>query len=59
MLKVLIVAAAGMLTLMAIRQLMAGFRAVQARVRARPAEPRAIIRRLRQDPTTGIYYPED
>lgn len=58
MLKVLIVAAAGVLTFFAIRQVLAGFQAARARVRARPAEPHP-IKRLRQDPQSGIYFPED
>jgi hypothetical protein len=61
MLKALTIAVAGILTaaaIKAIKQVMDGLNAAKARVAARrPFDPRAVTR-LRQDPKTGIYYPE-
>jgi hypothetical protein len=58
MLKALTIAVAGILTAAAIKQLMDGLNAAKARVARRtPQDPRSITR-LRQDPRTGIYYPE-
>jgi hypothetical protein len=58
MLKALTIAVAGILTAAAIKQFMDGLNAAKARVAAkRPMDPRAVTR-LRQDPKTGIYYPE-
>jgi hypothetical protein len=58
MLKALTIAVAGILTAAALKQLMDGFNAAKIRVAAkRPVDPRAVTR-LRQDPRTGIYYPE-
>ena len=58
MLKALTIAVAGILTAAAIKQVMDGLNAAKARVVAkRPADPRAVTR-LRQDPKTGVYYPE-
>lgn len=58
MLRVLIVVAAGILTAMAIRHLMSGMQASKVRVRTAQRDPRA-VKRLRQDPKTGIYFPEE
>jgi hypothetical protein len=58
MLKALTIAVAGILTAAAIKQVMDSLNAAKARVAARrPADPRAVTR-LRQDPNTGVYYPE-
>jgi hypothetical protein len=58
MLKALTIAVAGILTAAAIKQVMDGLNTAKARVVARRrADPRAVTR-LRQDPKTGIYYPE-
>jgi hypothetical protein len=58
MLKALTIAVAGMPTAAAIKQVMDSLNAAKARVQARrPIDPRAVTR-LRQDPKTGIYYPE-
>jgi hypothetical protein len=58
MLKALTIAVAGILTAAAIRQVMDRLNAAKARVAVRrPVNPRAVTR-LRQDPETGIYYPE-
>lgn len=59
MLKALTIAVAGILTAALIKQVMDSLNAAKARVavKKRPADPRAMTR-LRQDPKTGIYYPE-
>ncbi len=58
MLKALTITVAGVLTAAVIKQLIDGLNAAKARVAARrPIDPRAVTR-LRQDPKTGIYYPE-
>ena len=58
MLKALTITVAGILTAAVIKQVMDGLNAAKARVQARrPVDPRA-VKRLRQDPKTGIYYPE-
>ncbi len=56
-LKVLTVIVLGVLTLLAFRHVMRQVEAARVRVKARtPRDPRA-VKRLRQDPRTGIYYP--
>jgi len=58
MLKALTIAVAGVLTAAVIKQVMDGLNAAKAKVAVkRPTDPRAVTR-LRQDPRTGIYYPE-
>ena len=58
MLKALTITVAGILTAAAIKQLMDGLNAAKAKVAVkRRVDPRAVTR-LRQDPRTGIYYPE-
>lgn len=59
MLKALTIAVAGILTAAALKQVMDALNAARAKVavRQRPMDPRAVTR-LRQDPRTGIYYPE-
>ena len=58
MLKLLTVVVAGVLTVVTLRRLFQELQAQRARVINRnPAPPRA-IGRLRQDPKTGVYYPE-
>jgi hypothetical protein len=58
MLKAMTIAVAGILTAAAIKQVMDSLYAARARVAARrPVDPR-VVTRLRQDPNTGIYYPE-
>lgn len=59
MLKAVTVIAAGLLSLLAVRHVMREMET--AKVRARPRhfrDPRTVTR-LRQDPRTGIYYPEN
>ena len=58
MLKALTITVAGILTAAVIKQVMDGLNAAKARVAAkRRVDPR-VVTRLRQDPKTGIYYPE-
>ena len=58
MLKALTIAVAGGLTAAVIKQVMDGLNAAKAKVAVkRRTDPRAVTR-LRQDPRTGIYYPE-
>ena len=50
---------AGCLSILALRHLVNGLEAAKVRVKSRQdREPRP-VRRLRQDPRTGIYYPEN
>jgi len=57
-LRVVTLVAAGLMAALALRQIMPHLR--QARARVRPAEQAARpARKLRQDPRTGIYHPED
>jgi len=57
-LKTLAVAAVAFLTLFSMLFVMRGMQAAKVRVRPRAAAPQR-PRRLRQDPRSGIYYPED
>jgi predicted GTPase len=59
MLKALTIAVAGIVTAAMLKQLMDALNAAKAKVavKQRPSDPRSITR-LRQDPQTGIYYPE-
>ncbi|WP_395689741.1 hypothetical protein [Aestuariivirga sp.] len=57
-LKALTLAAVALLTLFLMLFIVRQTEAVKARVRSRPPR-RPSLRRLRQDPRTGVYYPED
>jgi len=58
-LKMVTILVAGVLSLLAVRHLMREMEAAKARVKAaRPRDPR-VVTKLRQDPRTGIYYPQD
>jgi hypothetical protein len=57
-LKAVTLIAAGFLSLLAVRSLMHGMQAVKVKAGDRAARPQR-VRRLRQDPRTGVYYPED
>ena len=58
-LKIGMMLIAGLLSLLAIRQVMREMQAVRVRATTRQApRPHGRIR-LRQDPRTGIYYPEN
>jgi hypothetical protein len=57
--KAVTVIIAGCLSILALRHLMNGLEAAKVRVRSRrDGEPRPVTR-LRQDPRTGVYYPEN
>jgi hypothetical protein len=57
--KALTVIIAGCVSILALRHLMNGLEAAKVRVRSsRDRDPRP-VRKLRQDPRTGIYYPEN
>ena len=57
MLKLVTIVVACVLTVMTVRKIMQlSASAVKAKV-VRPTQPRAVTR-LRQDPRTGLYYPE-
>lgn len=58
-LKIVTVIVAGVLSLLALRRLMGERDAARARVRTKPAERPRNVTRLRQDPRSGIYYPEE
>jgi hypothetical protein len=56
-LKALSVVVAGILSLLALGFMVREMQAVKVKARTRQA-PQMRTRRLRQDPRTGIYYPE-
>ncbi len=57
-LKIAIMVVAGLLSLLALRHVMREMQAVKVKAKMQP-QARQQMRRLRQDPRTGIYYPED
>ena len=57
-LKLVVMLVAGLLSLLALRLVMREMQAVKVKVNARPRRAQQ-MRRLRQDPRTGIYYPEN
>jgi hypothetical protein len=57
-LKALSLVVAGILSLLAVGFMVREMQAVKVKARTRPTSPRE-MRRLRQDPRTGVYYPED
>lgn len=57
-LKAITVVVAGVLTLLAVRQILNQLEAAKARVRANTSNRQRPVTRLRQDPRTGVYYPE-
>ncbi len=57
--KVVTVIVAGILTVLTLRSVMGKFQAAKARVNPKaPRNPNEMTK-LRQDPVTGIYYPEN
>jgi hypothetical protein len=57
-LKALSLVVAGLLSLLAVGFMVREMQAVKVKARTRqPARP--LMRRLRQDPRTGVYYPAD
>ena len=57
-LKAITVVVAGLLTLVAVKQMVGQLTAARARARVQPARRPDSVTRLRQDPRSGIYYPE-
>jgi hypothetical protein len=59
MLKLLTVLVAGVLTVVTLKRLFELLQAQRAvRVTTRQANPPNTVTRLRQDPQSGVYYPE-
>ncbi|WP_421693462.1 hypothetical protein [Aestuariivirga sp.] len=56
-LKALSLLIAAFLSLMAFGLVMRQMQAVRVKAQSQPARPQR-LRRLRQDPRTGVYYPE-
>ena len=54
--KIVTVIIAGVLTVITARQLMSQLKAARARVKPRQ---NSVVTKLRQDPSTGIYYPDN
>ena len=59
LIKAVTVIVAGCLSILALRHLVSGLEAARVRVRARHDRDPRPVKRLRQDPRTGIYYPEN
>jgi hypothetical protein len=59
MLKLVTVALAGVVTALLARRLMAQVEAAKVRVNAKRPDTGHPVQRLRQDPSTGIYYPAE
>ena len=59
MLKLLTMVVAGVLTVAALRRVFQQLQMQKARVMGRNPDPPRSVGRLRQDPKTGIYHPED
>ncbi len=57
-LKALSLALVGLLSLLAMGFMLREMQAVKVKARARQPGPQR-LRRLRQDPRTGVYYPEE
>jgi hypothetical protein len=58
MLKIVTIAVAGVLTVITLKRMMDQFLLQKSPVKAQtPRDPRTMTR-LRQDPVTGVYYPE-
>jgi hypothetical protein len=58
MLKVLTIAMAGVLTVITLKRIMNQFWLQRSPVKAQTPRQDRAVRRLRQDPVTGVYYPE-
>ena len=57
--RALSVLVAGVLTVFALKRMMAGLDTAKVRVNPQQASRRRKVTRLRQDPRTGVYYPEE
>jgi hypothetical protein len=58
MLKLLTIVIAGVLTVATLKRVFQEIEAKRARVMSRNPDPSRSVTRLRQDPRTGVYYPE-
>jgi hypothetical protein len=58
MLKVLTIAVAGVLTVATLKRIMDQFLLQKSPVKAQTPRDNRTVTRLRQDPVTGVYYPE-
>jgi hypothetical protein len=58
-LKTIMFLIAGLLSVLAMRHVMREMEAAKARAKVRPSQRPQHMRRLRQDPRTGVYYPEN
>ena len=58
-LKAVTIIIAGVLSVLAVRHLMQQAEAAKVRVRANHRTQSRSVTRLRQDPRTGVYYPEE
>jgi hypothetical protein len=59
MLKLLTVALAGVATTMFVRRIMGELESARIKVKASQPQSGQVIRPLRQDPRTGVYYPAE
>ena len=57
--RVMTVIVAGVLTMLAVRHVAGELNAAKVRVKAKQPDPPRAATRLRQDPRSGIYYPEN
>ena len=58
MLKILTVAVAGVLTVVTLKRIYEQLKSQKARVRTSDPRRTPAVTRLRQDPKTGVYFPE-
>ncbi len=58
-LKALMFVIAGILSLLAMRHMMREMQAVKVKAKAQSSRGQPQMRKLRQDPRTGVYYPEN
>jgi hypothetical protein len=58
MLKLVTILVACVLTVLTVRKIMQQLSASTAKVKVARPNPQRTVTRLRQDPETGVYYPE-
>jgi hypothetical protein len=58
MLKILTIAVAGVLTVITLKRIMDQLFLQRSPVKAQTPRDHRTVKRLRQDPVTGVYYPE-
>jgi hypothetical protein len=58
MIRALAITVAGLVTAAILKRMVDSMTAVQAKAAPEPARDLRPATRLRQDPTTGVYYPE-